>query len=125
MSTILIVEDHPDYRRYLRGVLQDTMSSVDIHEAGDVAEADASIAALNPDLILTDIRLPDGSGFEIARRIGRDHPNSSVVFVTGFGNVAFKREAYKLGAVAFFTKTDLVVGELVDSVTRALCEDKV
>lgn len=115
-NTVLIVEDDAQYRRYLRTVLDRSVFPLDIYEAEDVASADAGISEINPDLVLMDIRLPDGSGFEVAKKLRKDHRDSSVIFITGFDDVEFLREARNLGAVAFFSKADLEMSKLLDAV---------
>lgn len=118
--TVLIVEDDAPYRRYLKGALERSVLSPNIYEAEDVATANAGIKNLNPDLVLMDIRLPDGSGFEVVRKQREDHEDLSVIFITGFDDLEFLREARNLGAVAFFTKANLKTEELLEAVDSAL-----
>ncbi len=113
---VLIVEDDDQYRRYIRRVLERSAFSPDIYEAEDVATANASIGELNPGLVLMDIRLPDGSGFDVVKKQREERPDLSVIFITGFNDLEFMRQARKLGAVAFFAKADLEMEKLLEAV---------
>jgi DNA-binding NarL/FixJ family response regulator len=64
--TVLIVDDHPTFRRFARRLLEDAGFSV-VGEAADGAGALATAQALRPAAILLDVLLPDGSGLDVAR----------------------------------------------------------
>jgi DNA-binding NarL/FixJ family response regulator len=70
MTTILIVDDHPDFRAEARRLLEREGFAV-IGEAGSAADARAIAIALHPDVVLLDIGLPDGDGFEVAAWLRR------------------------------------------------------
>jgi DNA-binding NarL/FixJ family response regulator len=65
MTTILIVDDHPDFRTEARRLLQREGFAV-IGEVGTATDAQAAALALRPDVVLLDIGLPDGDGFGVA-----------------------------------------------------------
>ena len=73
--TVLIVDDHPTFRRFARRLLEDAGFSV-IGEAGDGAGALATALELHPAAILLDVLLPDRSGLDVARLLaeGTDPP---------------------------------------------------
>ena len=64
---VLVVDDEPDARRLLETVL--TRCQAEVETAGSVAEAIAALAAFRPDVILSDIAMPDEDGYELIRRI--------------------------------------------------------
>jgi DNA-binding response OmpR family regulator len=78
-STVLVVEDNPDLRMLVRLVL--SQLSLDLHEAGTVADARAFLAQTKPSLVLLDVALPDGSGDEILGDIPSDVP---IVLMTAY-----------------------------------------
>ena len=63
--TVLVVDDHPTFRRFVRRLLEESGFSV-VGEAGDCKGALEAARALRPQAILLDVMLPDGSGLEIA-----------------------------------------------------------
>jgi CheY-like chemotaxis protein len=65
MSTVLVVDDHPSFRRFARKLLQAAGFSV-VDEVGDGASALASVRERRPDVVLLDVLLPDTNGFDLA-----------------------------------------------------------
>ncbi len=121
MLSVLVVEDESIYRKYLRGILEEATLKPDIYEAADVAEAKELIDEIDPDLVLMDIRLPDGSGFEIARGLEKDHRHASVIFITGYDQAEFRREAHGMGAEGYFSKAKLKRRDLLNVVNNVFC----
>lgn len=77
-TTVLIVDDHPSFRRFARRLFEEAGFTV-VGEAEDGRSAVASAKALRPDLVLLDVMLPDASGIEVAERIA---PDASVLLVS-------------------------------------------
>jgi two-component system nitrate/nitrite response regulator NarL len=100
--TALVVDDQEGFRRVARALL-DAAGFTVVGEATDGADALTAVAALHPDVILLDVRLPDTSGLDVARtlRSGRDAP---VVILTSTAD--YERAALACGA-AFIAKVDL------------------
>jgi DNA-binding NarL/FixJ family response regulator len=69
-ETVLIVDDHPGFRRFARRLLEAGGLTV-VGEAQDGAHAIAEAARLAPDIVLLDVKLPDRDGFEIADEIAQ------------------------------------------------------
>jgi DNA-binding NarL/FixJ family response regulator len=67
-ASVLIVDDHPSFRASARRMLEASGYSV-VGEAADGEAAIAAAGALDPDLVLLDVQLPDLDGFEVATRI--------------------------------------------------------
>jgi DNA-binding NarL/FixJ family response regulator len=66
--TVLIVDDHDSFRRFAKRVLEAGGLTV-IGEAADAKTAIRAAAELEPDVVLLDIKLPDGDGFTVAEQI--------------------------------------------------------
>jgi DNA-binding NarL/FixJ family response regulator len=81
MTTILIVDDHPDFRTEARRLLEREGFTV-IGEAGSAADAQATAVALDPDVVLLDIGLPDGDGFEVAAGLRRAGLTAAIVLTS-------------------------------------------
>lgn len=102
MKQILIVEDDALLNKTLSyNLAHDGYSIVSVLNAKAAAAALAEAAF---DLVLLDINLPDGSGYELCRRITQEHPNAVVVFVTANDEECNELKGYALGAVDYITK---------------------
>ncbi|MDL2259587.1 sigma 54-interacting transcriptional regulator [Deltaproteobacteria bacterium OttesenSCG-928-K17] len=102
METILIVDDERNYHLPMSTLLQhegyDTVSAFSGNEAWSVI-MERDIA-----LVLTDMTMPDGDGFELLARIKAHRPEIPVVMLTAFGTVELAVEAMKRGAFDYLTK---------------------
>ncbi|HEV8656050.1 MAG TPA: response regulator transcription factor [Candidatus Limnocylindria bacterium] len=86
MTRVLICDDHEVVREGLRGLIgrQEGMSVV--AEAGTVAEAVEAAARAKPDVVIMDVRLPDGSGVEACRAIREARPETRVIMLTSYAD---------------------------------------
>ncbi|MFG2824028.1 response regulator [Kitasatospora sp. NPDC048365] len=66
---VLIVDDHPLFREGLRAALASAVGIEVVGEAESVAEVPGAVATLDPDVVVMDLSLPDGSGLEATRRL--------------------------------------------------------
>lgn len=82
MMRVLVVDDERLARQELRRLLADHPQVEIVGEADSVADAIAAVAALAPDLVLMNVQLPDGSGYELLDAVG--HP-PEIIFTTGHG----------------------------------------
>jgi len=86
---ILVVEDHDDGREFLRRILQADGHRVDaVGTCADAREKLASSAATPYDLMLTDVGLPDGSGWDLVQHVRRHAPTVRVGVLTGWEPIA-------------------------------------
>lgn len=83
---LLLVDDHEMVRVGLRAMLEQSGEVVVVGEAGTAADAVAEAVRLNPDLVLMDVRLPDGSGAEACSDIRNVCPDIRVLFLTSFAD---------------------------------------
>ena len=114
---VLVIDDEPDIRELLELTL--LRMGLDTATAGTVKEGLLAIQEFHPDLCLTDMKLPDGTGFDVVRYIQRDFPHIPVAVITAFGSMEAAVEALKAGAYDFVSKpVDLV--KLRDLVQTAL-----
>lgn len=104
---LLLVDDSTLVRRGVRGLLEGEHPAAELviaGEAGSVAEAIATARDCKPDVVLLDIRLPDGDGFEACRAILRDHPSARILMLTSFANDDFVHQAIVSGAHGYLMK---------------------
>jgi DNA-binding NarL/FixJ family response regulator len=79
---VIVVDDHPIFRLGLATSLRE-MDGIDlVGEASTAGEVPALLSGIDADIVLLDLHLPDGSGLEVNRAIGHDHPDVKVVVLT-------------------------------------------
>ena len=100
---VLIVDDHAVVRHGLKSTIQSHGYEV-VAEAGSINEAQAFMAQTNPDAIIVDINLPDGSGFDLVAWSRRVSPNTAIVVLTLNEGADYVRAAKSAGANAFIVK---------------------
>jgi two-component system KDP operon response regulator KdpE len=100
-TTVLVIEDEPAMRRFLRTSL--AANGYAVVEAATAREGLAQAAGRNPELILLDLGLPDGDGLELARRI-RERQRTPIVVLSARGREQDKVAALDLGADDYLTK---------------------
>jgi DNA-binding NarL/FixJ family response regulator len=83
---VMLVDDHEIVRTGLRTLLERKEQLTIVGEAGSVAEAVSIAAETQPDVIVMDIRLPDGSGIESTREIRGDRPATKVIMLTSYAD---------------------------------------
>jgi two-component system, NarL family, response regulator DevR len=103
---VLLVDDSELVRRGIKTVLNATADPPlrIVGEAGTVASAVTEALRHKPDVILMDIRLPDGTGFEACRQILQRLPDTRIVVLTSFANDNFVYEAVTSGAQGYLMK---------------------
>jgi len=118
MSKTLIVEDNSTFRQSLKELLCTRFSSMDVEEAADGEEALKRIAALVPDIIFMDIKLPGENGLQITKKVKAKYPAIIVIMLTYYDLPEHREAAFQCGANHFLSKgtsTQEVV-ELVQSI---------
>ena len=100
---VLIVDDHAVVRHGLKSAIQSQGYEV-VAEAGSINEAQAFMAQTNPDAIIVDINLPDGSGFDLVAWSRRVSPTTAIVVLTLNEGADYVRAAKSAGANAFIVK---------------------
>ena len=101
-QTVLIIDDEPDIRELLEITL--LRMGLDTVTAGNVHDALDKIEQYQPNLCLTDMKLPDGNGIDIVRYLQKKHPHIPVAVITAFGSMDTAVEALKAGAYDFVSK---------------------
>jgi two-component system, NtrC family, response regulator PilR len=102
MKRILIVDDEQSMREMLAILLK--KEGLDVRSAGSRSEAAETLRRGPVDLVLTDVKLPDGDGLEILRHVKSGSPETAVVVMTAYGTSEMAVAARKLGAEAYILK---------------------
>jgi len=118
---ILIVEDRDSLRRMLQRAL--AQEGYTVEPAADALSGVRLVEGQDFDLVLTDLKLPDGSGLAVLAASRAAQPRVPVVVLTGYGTVATAVEAMKLGAFDFLEKP-VAIDDLYRLIERAVGEHR-
>ncbi len=115
---VLVVDDHPVVRSGLVGMLDAEPDVEIVGEAGDGEEALVRVAALRPDVVLMDLRMPRLDGAGATARIVAEHPASRVLVLTTYDTDADIVRAVEAGATGYLLK-DTPRVQLLEAVRSA------
>jgi DNA-binding NarL/FixJ family response regulator len=101
---LLVVDDHEVVRQGLVAMLDRRPGFEVVAEAGTVAEAIEAARRFRPDLVVMDVRLPDGSGIEACREIRAELPETRVVMLTSYPDEEAVFSAIVAGASGYLLK---------------------
>ena len=102
--SVLLVDDHELIRQGLRRAFERDGGFEVAGEAGTVADALRLLGLLRPDVVVMDIRLPDGNGIDAARKARADFPDLGIVMLTMYAGDQQLFDALEAGASAFVPK---------------------
>jgi two-component system response regulator PilR (NtrC family) len=117
MARILVVDDEQSMREYLEILLVKAQHEVRV--AADAPAAVAALAQFRPDLVVTDLRLNNGTGMDVLQHTRKQLPNAQVLMMTAFATAETAVQAMKMGAFHYLIKP-FKKDELVMQVDRAL-----
>jgi len=115
---ILVVDDNPSVRRYLRGALEQHYNWRVCDEARNGEEAIDAFRKIHPDVIVLDFLMPHMNGLDAARIITGLSPETPILLITLDPSKQLSDEARKVGARGACAKTD--IGSVVDGVGALL-----
>lgn len=104
MYHVTIVDDHALFREGLKQVLQRTSDIRVVGEAGSVPEALRLLATTPCDVVLLDLSLRDGSGFDILRHIVQESPHPAVLILSMHSEEQYATRMLRAGARGYITK---------------------
>jgi DNA-binding NtrC family response regulator len=114
---ILILDDEPDMAENVRRIVE--AAGYDALVETDGLRALAAVEQERPELVLTDLRMPDIDGLAFLERVKSRHPEIAVIVFTGYASAGCEAEAIKKGASDYFAKP-FRPDELVLRVEKAL-----
>ncbi len=103
-TRVVIVDDHELIRQGLRRAFERAEDFAVVGEAGSAREAAGVVEATSPDVLVTDVRLPDGSGIDLTKAVRRRHPSLGIVVLTMYAGDEHLLGALEAGASAFVNK---------------------
>ncbi|MCL2534998.1 MAG: response regulator transcription factor [Nocardiaceae bacterium] len=115
MLTVFLVDDHEVVRRGLAELVDADDDMCVVGQAETRSQALARIPALRPDVVLLDVRLPDGSGIDVCRQLRTRMPDLRCLIVTSYRDERAMRDAAAAGAKGYVVK-DIRGMQLVEAV---------
>ena len=124
MFKVIIIDDEPIIRKGLKNIINWKQFDCTVcAEASDGEEGKQLIEAHRPDILITDIRMPEMDGLNMIRDVKSYIPNCKIIILTGYRDFDYVQEAIKLGAFDFVLKPSKIE-ELAAVVKRAVEELK-
>ncbi len=124
MFKVLIIDDEPIIRKGLRNIINWQSYGCEVcGEAADGHDGKNMIEELRPDIIITDIKMPETDGLTMLRDIKSTVPDSKIIILTGHRDFDYAHEALKIGAFDFLLKPSKIE-ELTAVISRAVKELK-
>lgn len=115
--SVVIVDDHPVFRHGLAALLAEDGIDV-LAQGGTVAEAMTAVATHQPDVVILDLHLPDGSGVQATRQLLADNPGTRILILTMDSADAATVAALRAGARGYLLKE--TAAESIGSTVTAL-----
>ena len=122
-ASILIADDDPNILRALTFLME--REGHEVRTAADGRQALEAVAETPPDLLLLDVMMPRGNGYEVCRRLrsSSDYDGVRIIMLTARGGDADQDEGLSLGADAYVTKP-FAIGEVIDCVSAVLARPR-
>jgi DNA-binding response OmpR family regulator len=112
VKQILLVDDHFEMLEFLRSMLELSGQDYEVLAVPSAEEGLLELQRTNFDLLITDVRLPGMSGFDLVRRVRKLRPNMATIMITAYSTAQGRKEAEVLNVYRYFTKpldTDAVL----------------
>ncbi len=104
LRRVLIIDDEEKLRTLLTRII--SLEGFEVLEAGDCKTALKKLEQHDIDVVLCDVKLPDGNGVELAKKIKEKFPIPEIILLTAYGNIPDGVQAIKNGAFDYITKGD-------------------
>lgn len=114
---VLIVDDHPVFRRGLREIIEEQKKFEIVGEAADGMVGLHLVAELKPDIIVLDVDMPQLNGLQMARALRKDQSTVQIVFLTMYGDEDLFNAAVDIGVKGYVLKEN-AGGEVVSALLK-------
>jgi len=118
-TRVMIVDDHEVVREGLRSLLRRRQELAVVGEADSVASAIEEARKTEPDVVIMDVRLPDGSGVEACREIRAERPETKVLMLTSYADEEAVFASIMAGAIGYLLK-QTSTKTLIEAIDRAM-----
>lgn len=118
MYTIVVADDEEELRKaILRKIDWEAIGFQVVGEAENGVEALEMVEKMEPDLLLTDIRMPFISGIELARQVREIRPATQIVFLSGFDDFSYAQQAIQYNIISYLLKP-ISMAELTEELIK-------
>lgn len=107
MTTVMVVEDDPAFLTRFCGIVGSDAELELFAAVADLASARQSMSKAAPDVLLTDLELPDGSGIDLIRETAHRYPHTDIMVITVFGDEDHVLASIEAGATGYILKDSL------------------
>jgi len=104
LASVLLIDDEEPIRKLLSRLIG--LEGFDIRQAVSLTDARKQLKTFDPEIILCDVRLPDGSGVDFVQEAKANHPHTEIILLTAYGNLPDGITAIKNGAFDYIVKGD-------------------
>jgi DNA-binding NtrC family response regulator len=104
LSKVLIIDDEEKLRILLSKII--SLEGFEVLQAGDSKKGLQKLENADVDVVICDVKLPDGSGVELSKIIKEKYPAVEIILLTAYGNIPDGVQAIKNGAFDYITKGD-------------------
>lgn len=104
MNKVLIIDDEPKLLTLLERII--SLEGFEVHKAVDIKSAFKKLENCSIDVILCDVKLPDGNGVDFCKTVKEKHSDVEIILMTAYGNIPDGVQAMKNGAFDYITKGD-------------------
>lgn len=112
MHRVIVADDDPEFLGWLQSLLNSSDDFQVVGEAKNGVEALNLVSSLTPDLVITDLYMPDPDGVAITRHIHKKFPTTRAILISAHEGRIYGELATKEGALAFIPKRKLSLGVL-------------
>ena len=120
MKNILLVEDDLTYSRIIQNFLE--KNDFKVFTCTKLNDVDYNLKSNNIHLVITDFRLPDGTGLQVLKKVKEQNKDSEVILITNYSDIRIAVKAMKMGAFEYITKP-INPDELLVTVREALTQE--
>lgn len=122
----LIVDDEALVRIGLKSIVNWADEGFDcVLEAGNGIEALSLVQKETPDLIITDIKMPEMNGLELIEALREEQNGASIIVLSSYGDFEFVRQAMKLGATDYILKLQMTEESLSETIRSVMANKQV
>lgn len=124
-GNILLIDDEEQLRKLLSRII--SLEGFTVEQAGTLKAGWASLAQKEPDIVLCDVKLPDGDGVHFVKELKVKYPLVEIILLTAFGNIPDGVQAIKNGAFDYITKgndNDRIVPLLYQAYEKAMAQKR-
>jgi DNA-binding NtrC family response regulator len=124
-GNILLIDDEEQLRKLLSRII--SLEGFTVDQAGTLKAAWAQLAQKEPDIVLCDVKLPDGDGVRFVKELKEKYPLVEIILLTAFGNIPDGVQAIKNGAFDYITKgndNDRIVPLLYQAFDKAAAQKR-